>query len=360
MSSVDLGPAVVGKGHEPFIVAEIGSNHNGDMSLCREIIDAAVRVGADAVKFQSWTEDTLISEEEYQRNTEYDNKKKHFGTLREMVREYQFTPDQHREIQQYCTQKGITFCSSVFSEQEADLLEELGVPFYKIASMDINNLPLLEYVARKGRPMIVSTGMATMGEIEQAVNTVRGAGNDQIVLLHCVSVYPPDMDLVNLRNMGTLRRAFEVPVGFSDHTLGTAIPLAAIARGACFVEKHFTIDKDLPGWDHAISSNPEELETIVESGEEIDRALGSTIRTVSQPEREKRIQFRRSAIAQESLSEGQELSRDKIAFKRPGSGIVPDEFEYAEGRTLAESVEEGHVIRWHHIRDGDGSKNENG
>ncbi|WP_118828416.1 N-acetylneuraminate synthase family protein [Salinibacter ruber] len=352
MNTVDLGPSNVGGDNPPFIVAEIGSNHNGDMDLCRDIIDAAVGAGTDAVKFQSWTEETLISEEEYQRNTEYENKKKHFGTLREMVREYQFTPDQHRTIQEYCQEQDITFCSSVFSEQEADLLEELDVPFYKIASMDINNLPLLDYVARKGRPMIVSTGMATMAEIEQAVHTIQEAGNNEIVLLHCVSVYPPDMDLLNLRNMETLQTAFDVPVGFSDHTLGTSIPLAAIARGACVVEKHFTIDKDLPGWDHAISANPEELEMLVEEGNRIHRALGSTVRTVSQAELDKRVQFRRSAIAQKPLEEGETLTKGKVAFKRPGSGVSPDEFDYAEGQQVTDSVKEGHVIHWHHL-DGD-------
>jgi N-acetylneuraminate synthase len=349
MNTVNLGPAAVGDNSSPFIIAEIGSNHNGDMDLCRDIIDAAVEAGADAVKFQSWTEDTLISEEEYKRNTEYENKKKHFGTLREMVREYQFTPDQHRIIQEYCEEQDITFCSSVFSEQEADLLEELDVPFYKIASMDINNLPLLDYVARKERPMIVSTGMATMAEIEQAVHTIQEAGNDEIVLLHCVSVYPPEMDLMNLRNMETLQAAFNVPVGFSDHTLGTSIPLAAIARGACVVEKHFTIDKDLPGWDHAISANPEELESLVTEGGQIHRALGSTVRTVSQAELDKRVHFRRSAIAQESIEAGQILEEDKVAFKRPGSGISPAEFEYAEGHQLKDSIEEGEVIHWGHI-----------
>lgn len=352
MNTVDLGPTVVGDDSSPFIVAEIGSNHNGDMDLCRDIIDAAVEAGADSVKFQSWTEDTLISEEEYQRNTEYENKKKHFGTLREMVREYQFTPEQHRTIQEYCQEQDITFCSSVFSEQEADLLEELDVPFYKIASMDINNLPLLDYVARKERPMIVSTGMSTMAEIEQAVDTIQGAGNDDIVLLHCVSVYPPGMDLMNLRNMETLQTAFDGPVGFSDHTLGTSIPLAAIARGACVVEKHFTIDKDLPGWDHAISANPEELETLVEEGNRIHRALGSTVRTVSQAELDKRVQFRRSAIAQKPLEEGETLTKGKVAFKRPGGGVSPDEFDYAEGQQVTDSVKEGHVIHWNHL-DGD-------
>lgn len=358
MNAVDLGPANVGGDNPPFIVAEIGSNHNGDMDLCRDIIDAAVGAGADAVKFQSWTEKTLISEEEYQRNTEYENKKKHFGTLREMVREYQFTPEQHRTIQEYCQDQDITFCSSVFSEQEADLLEDLDVPFYKIASMDINNLPLLDYVARKERPMILSTGMATIAEIEQAVHIIQEAGNDDIVLLHCVSVYPPDMDLMNLRNMETLQTAFDVPVGFSDHTLGSSIPLAAIARGACMVEKHFTIDKDLPGWDHAISANPEELETLVEEGNRIRRALGSTVRTVSQAELDKRVQFRRSAIAQKPLEEGETLTKGKVAFKRPGSGVSPDEFDYAEGRKITDSVKEGHVIHWHNLNGRERKKSE--
>jgi N-acetylneuraminate synthase len=343
MKNVELGPARVGSGCPPFIIAEIGSNHNGDMNLCREIVDAAADAGADAVKFQSWTEKTLASKEAYENSPE----------LRQAIQEYQFTPDQHREIHRYCGQKGVLFCSSVFSESEADLLEDLDVPFYKIASMDINNLRLLEYVAQKGRPMIVSTGMATMGEIEQAVSAIREVGNDDIVLLHCVSVYPPDMDLVNLRNMETLRTAFDVPVGFSDHTLGTSIPLAAIARGACVVEKHFTIDKDLPGWDHAISASPVEMETIVREGKRVYRALGGTVRSVGNEELEKRSHFRRSAIAQKPLSEGETLSPDDVAFKRPGTGIAPDEFKYAEGQTLVAPVQEGHVIHWHHLAGGD-------
>ena len=350
MQTIDLGPATVGDGHPPFIIAEIGSNHNGDMDLCRKIIDAAVDADADAVKFQSWSETSLISEEEYERNTEYSDTKKHFGTLREMVKEYEFTPEQHREIQAYCKEQGVVFCSSVFSEGEADLLEDLDVPFYKIASMDINNLPLLRYVARKARPMIVSTGMATLGEIEQAVRVIQDEGNDQIVLLHCVSIYPPEMDLINLRNIDMLSTVFDCPVGFSDHTLGTDIPLAAIARGACVVEKHFTIDKDLPGWDHAISANPEEMKMLVESGRRIQRALGSATRSVSSAEIDKRTQFRRSAVAQRTLSPGDTIEEKDIAFKRPGTGIAPDEFQYAEGRSMAKKVERGCVIHWDALR----------
>lgn len=346
MNTVDLGPAEVGEGHPPFLIAEIGSNHNGDMDLCRRIIDAAVEAGADAVKFQSWTEDTLASREEYERSE---------GLL-ESVRQYQFTPEQHREIQAYCREQDIPFCSSVFSEEEADLLDALDVPFYKIASMDINNLPLLRYVAEKGRPMVVSTGMATLGEIERAVDAIHEVGNERLVLLHCVSVYPPDIDRVDLRNMDTLATAFEAPVGFSDHTLGTVIPLAAVARGACLVEKHFTVDKELPGWDHAISADPEEFAEMVEGADQIHRALGTTVRTVGPDEREQRKQFRRSAIAQADLPEGEPLSREDVAFKRPGNGIAPDDFEHAVGRTMAEPVEAGRVLHWRHLKDKKGSE----
>jgi N-acetylneuraminate synthase len=267
-----------------------------------------------------------------------------------MVREYAFTPEQHREIQAYCDENDVVFSSSCFSPEEADLLDEMGVPFFKIASMDVNNRELLDHVARKGKPMIVSTGMATMGEIEAAVHTVQDAGNDQLVLLHCVAVYPPDMEIMNLRNIDTLRRAFGVPVGFSDHTLGTAIPLAAIARGACVVEKHFTIDKDLPGWDHAISADEEDMTRLVESGRDVFTALGSSVREVSDAEMTKRRSFRRSVVAQRPLAEGDSIRREDVAFKRPGDGISVDEFEYVEGRVLTRDVEEGHVIRWHHVR----------
>jgi len=256
MNRVKLGEFWVGPGHPPYIIAEIGSNHNGDMDLCRRLIDAAADAGAHAVKFQSWSETSLIAEEEYARNTQYADKKKHFGTLHEMVRAYQFTVEQHREAKKHCDARNIAFCSTPFSNEEVDLLESLDVPFFKIASMDIVHLQLLRHVARRQRPVVISTGMATLAEVEQAVEVVRAEGNSQIVLLHCVSIYPPEYETIHLRNLQTLEQAFEVPVGFSDHTLGTAIPLAAIALGARVIEKHFTLDKDMEGWDHAISANP--------------------------------------------------------------------------------------------------------
>ncbi len=346
MKTVKLGNVAVGENEPPYIVAEVGSNHNGDMDLCRRLIDAAAEAGADAVKFQSWSESTLIANEEYERNPEYADKKKHFGSLREMVRAYQLTPEQHWEALEYCRTRGIAFASSAFSTPEVDLLDSLDVPFIKIASMDVTNPPLLRYAARTGRALVLSTGMATLGEVEAAVDVVRSEGNDQIVLLHCISIYPPEYDTIHLRNMATLREAFDAPVGFSDHSLGTAIPLAAIALGACVIEKHFTLDKDMEGWDHAISSDPAEMRVITREGRNIFTALGSSVRTVNQAELEKREKFRRSLVTREALKRGHVFEEADFDAKRPGTGVGPQEMAYVLGRRLAVDVEADHVVRW--------------
>jgi N-acetylneuraminate synthase len=349
MQTVKLGNVEVGSGHPPYIIAEVGSNHNGDMNLCRELIDAAAEAGANAVKFQSWTDKSLIAEEEYERNTDYSDKKKHFGSLREMVTAYQLTSDQHLQANARCLEQGIAFCSTPFSNEEVDLLDSLNVPFFKVASMDVVHLPLLRYIARKRQPVVISTGMSTMGEIEQAVDTIRAEGNDQIVLLHCVSIYPPEYETIHLRNMETLQRAFECPVGFSDHTLGTAIPLAAIALGACMIEKHFTLDQGMAGWDHAISADPGQMRTIVREGKNIVTALGSGRRTVSNDEMEKRKKFRRSLVARHALRKGHILSESDFDAKRPGTGVAPNEIQYVVGRTLAGDLGEDQVLRWSHL-----------
>jgi N,N'-diacetyllegionaminate synthase len=349
MDKVRLGTRAVGPDEPPYFIAEVGSNHNGDMDLCRRLIEAAADAGADAVKFQSWTESSLIAEEEYVRNTAYADKKRHFGPLREMVKAYQLSTQQHALAHAYCRAKRIMFCSTPFAPEEADLLESLDVPFFKIASMDVTHLSLLRHVARKQRPLVISTGMATLAEIETAVNTVRAEGNAQIILLHCVSIYPPDHKTIHLRNMRTLQQAFDLPVGFSDHTLGTAIPLAAIALGACVIEKHFTLDKEMSGWDHAISADPSELREIVEEGRNIFTALGSTVRTVCDAELEKRKKFRRSLVARRKLDHGHQVAEEDLDAKRPGTGISPDKMHYVLGRTLASDLAADQVLTWGHL-----------
>jgi len=350
MKPVTINGVAVGPGYPPYIVAEIGSNHNGDMNLCRRLIDSAAESGAHAVKFQSWTDKSLIAEEEYARNSSYSDKKKHFGSLREMVTTYQFSSEQHAEAAAHCKSHGIAFCSTPFAFEEADLLEKLDVPFFKIASMDIIHLSLLKYVARKQRPVVISTGMATLAEIERAVETVRAEGNERIILLHCVSIYPPAYETLHLRNMATLQQAFGLPVGFSDHTLGTAIPLAAIALGACMIEKHFTLDQNMEGWDHAISANPEQLKYIVEEGKHVVLALGTSERTVSPAELEKRKKFRRSLVTTRQLQRGHALTEADLDAKRPGTGIRPDEIGYVLGRRLAFDMVADQVLNWGHLQ----------
>ena len=334
----------------PYIIAEIGANHNGDMGLAKKLIDAAKSCGCDAVKFQSWTPESLIAKEEYDRNQKYnDSPKRHFGSLKEMVEKYYLRNDQHRELKKYCDGIGIAFISTPFAPQEADLLEELDVPFYKIASMDVNNLLFLEYVAEKGKPIVMSTGMATLAEIEKAVKTIETAGNRQIILLHCVAIYPPVYEDIHLNNIPMLRQAFGYPTGFSDHTLGVAIPLAAVALGACVIEKHFTIDKNLPGWDHSISADPQEMKVIVEESRLVAKALGSHQRIVSKAEQEKKLKFRRSIITKTPLNQGHVLTLNNLTFKRPETGIRPDEVKYVIGRTLKRNMFKDEVIQWNDL-----------
>ena len=344
--TLKLGDIEVGAGCPPYVIAEIGSNHNGDMVLCRQLIDAAAGAGAQAVKFQSWTDSSLIAEEEYEKNAEYSDKKRHFGSLREMVKAYQLTTEQHYEIQAHSRNRGIAFCSTPFSIEEAELLDKMDVPFFKIASMDIGHLELLKHVARKQRPVLVSTGMATLEEIERAVSTIRAEGNDQIALLHCISIYPPEYETIQLRNMETLQKAFDVIVGFSDHTMGVAISLAAIALGASIIEKHFTLDQNMAGWDHAISANPAELNAIVIEGRNVFSALGGYARTVSPAELEKRKKFRRSLVAIGALPAGHAIRPQDLGAKRPGTGIAPEERQYVIGRKLSRPLKHDQVLRW--------------
>jgi N,N'-diacetyllegionaminate synthase len=315
------------------------------MQLCRELIHAAAECGADAVKFQSWSKGSLFSRGEYARKAR--SASANGPTLEQQVECYQLTPEQHMEAAGSARANRICFFSSCFSSGEVDLLESLDVPAYKIASMDVNHIPLLEYVAAKGKPVLLSTGMATLGEIERALEALRGSV--AVALLHCLSIYPSPPDEVNLLNMSTLQTAFDRPIGYSDHTLGIAIPLAAVALGACIIEKHFTLDKRTQGWDHTISADPAELAALVRESRAIFDALGSRVRRVSPGEMEKRKVFRRRMVIKRAMRAGERLSESEIDFKRPGTGIAPDEMAYVLGRTLTRDVECDHELEWSDI-----------
>jgi sialic acid synthase SpsE len=326
---------------EPYIIAEIGANHNGDMDLAKEMILSAKRCGADCAKFQSWSADSIISNEEYDRNQSYndgDGGKKHFGSLKEMVTKYQLTNKQHKELKEFCDDHEIDFCSTPFSVEEADLLNSLDIPFFKIASMDINNESLLRHVARFKKPVIISTGMSTLDEIDWAVKTIENEGNFEIIILHCISIYPPKFEDINLNNISMLQRTFNYPIGFSDHSIGSAIPLASVALGTCLIEKHFTLDKDMPGWDHKISADSIELIEICKESKAIQKSMGVFQRVVSEDEEGKKLKFRRSIVASRDLKKGDTISKQDITSKRPGTGISPNKEEFVVGRVLNKNL----------------------
>lgn len=348
MEKLSIAGRLVGPGEPPYVIAEIGANHNGDMALCRQLVDAAKDCGVDAVKFQSWSKNSLISRAEYARNTRYATAAA--PSLEEAVERYQLSPEEHRQIAAYCRERDVVFFSSCFSRGEVDLLESLDVPAYKIASMDVNHLPLLQYVAATGKPVILSTGMATLGEVERALSTLREAGSGPLMLLHCLSVYPSPPELVHLHNIGTWERAFDVPVGYSDHSLGTAIPIASVALGACALEKHFTLRKDLDGWDHAISADPTEMRALVAGSRDVFVALGGGRRVVGAAEQQKRAAFRRRMVAARPLQMGEPMTAADVEFKRPGTGIQPDELSYVVGRRLVRDVQMDEELEWADLR----------
>lgn len=332
---------------QPYIIAEIGANHNGDMILAKKMIESAKECGADSVKFQSFNNKSLICREEYEANTVYNgSKKKHFGSLKEMVEKYYLRSEQHYELKDYCDKIGIDFCSTPFSPEEVDLLDDIGVHFFKVASMDINNTPLLKHIAKKQKPVMLSTGMASLAEIDNAIKIIESEGNREIIILHCIAIYPPKYKDINLLNIPMLSNTFGYTVGLSDHSIGISIPLAAIALGAKVIEKHFTVDKDMPGWDHGISADPFEMKSIVEESINIVTALGSKRRIVSDDEENKKLKFRRSIVLAKDIERGERLQEKDLLYKRPGTGIAPDEYKYVIGRKLNKDKKYDDLLKW--------------
>jgi N-acetylneuraminate synthase len=312
--------------NKPYIVAELNSSHRGKIEIARKMIDAAKQCGCDAVKFQSWTPDSLYCKNYYDANP----------ISRRMVKGFSLEPEKLKELACYCHDIGIDFSSTPYSEEEVDFLaEECDPAFIKIASMDINNLPFLKYIAKKQLPIVLSTGMATADEIETAVHSIEDAGNSQICILHCVSIYPVDSENVNLNNMVMLKDKFpDHKVGYSDHTLGSEVACAAVALGAVMVEKHFTLDSSVIGWDNQMATEPEDMEKLVKGCRNVSAALGHYERIVSEAELEQRKKMRRSLVAARELKRGQILSEADIAAKRPETGIAVSSYEKLIGKRL--------------------------
>lgn len=316
-----------------LIIAEAGVNHNGDLNMARALVDAAAKAGADLVKFQTFSADRLVTtsarKADYQiKATEADE------SQYEMIRRLELSPAMHADLIGHCQQRGIEFFSTAFDLDSLDYLNGLGMPRIKVPSGEITNLPYLRKVGAFGKHVILSTGMSTLGEIEAAVDVLERAGTsrDRITVLHCNTEYPVPMAEVNLRAMISIREAFGVKVGFSDHTEGIEVAVAAVALGACVIEKHFTLDRNLPGPDHRASIEPQELAHLIRSIRNIELAMGDGIKRPSASEERNRPVARKSIVAARSIACGEVFSDENLAAKRPGIGISPMRWDEVCGR----------------------------
>jgi N,N'-diacetyllegionaminate synthase len=307
-----------------LIIAEAGVNHNGSMDFARKMIDVAVDAGADFVKFQTFTAETLVTtaaeKATYQKNLN-DTGESQF----DMIKKLELDRDAHMVLIRYCKEKGIRFLSTAFDHTSIDLLHELNVPLYKIPSGEITNLPYLRHIGCIGKPVIISTGMATLKEVKDALNVLEESGisKSKITVLHCNTEYPTPMEDVNLNAMLTIRDELGVLVGYSDHTLGIEIPIAAVAMGATVIEKHFTLDRTLPGPDHHASLEPNELKDMVLAIRNIERAMGDGAKKPSPSEVKNISVVRKSIVAGKQIKAGELFSEKNLLIKRPGTGISP-------------------------------------
>ena len=331
-----------------FVIAEAGVNHNGDVELAHRLIDAAGDAEADAVKFQTFDPERLVSPSASKAEYQIANTGT-AGTQLEMLRSLVLPREAHAELQSHAEERSVCFLSTPFDEGSADFLHELGVPLFKVGSGDLTNHSLLAHLARKGLPLIISTGMASLGEVEEAVAVVEGAGDPPIALLHCVSNYPASPENSNLRAVDTLRETFSVPVGWSDHTEGIWVSLAAAARGADVVEKHFTLERTLPGPDHVASLEPDELRDLVHSIRRIETTLGDGLKAPIESEMAVAAVARRSLHARVDLSVGHRIGRSDLIALRPGTGIEPARLDEVCGRVLRAELSAGEMITSEHL-----------
>jgi N,N'-diacetyllegionaminate synthase len=343
MSSLRIGSREVGAGAPVFLVAEIGINHNGDMGLARAMIDAAVEAGADAVKFQNYRTEDFVGDRALT-YTYVSQGKTITEPQLDLFKRCELTRAALRELKVYCDERGIVFHSTPTSPDGIRDLVEIGAPVLKNGSDYLTHLPMVRAMGATGLPTVLSTGMATLAEIDEAVRAFRQTGNERLILLQCTSSYPTPPEDVHLRKIPALAAAFGCAVGLSDHTVGIVAALGAVVLGACWIEKHFTVDKHLAGPDHRFSADPAELRSLVESVRTLEKCLGNPPIGPTAREAQGRRGFRLSCTAARALSAGTVLGSDDLAFRRPGTGLPPSQAHLLIGRALRHDVEPGHVI----------------
>lgn len=336
-----------------FIIAEAGVNHNGDPALARRLVEVAAASGADAVKFQSFSADKLsvrgAEKAEYQKRGTAD------GDQYDMLKALELSEELHRSLVGRCRELGIEFMSTAFDEDSLNLLVDLGIRRIKVPSGELTNHPFLRFMTRKDLPLIVSTGMASLAEVEDAIRVIaeertirgfEGTMEEMVTILHCTSNYPAAVADVNLNAMLTMGRTTGLPVGYSDHTLGTTISVSAVAMGARVIEKHFTLDKTMPGPDHSASLEPEELAALVKGIRDVEAAFGDGVKMPSASELPVRALVRRSVTVARTVPAGAQLGPDDITLMRPGTGIAPGDFEAVIGRRAIRDLNAGQTLVW--------------
>ncbi|KDR94764.1 N-acetylneuraminate synthase [Peptoclostridium litorale DSM 5388] len=327
-----------------FIIAEAGVNHNGNLEIAKKLVDVACVAGVDAVKFQTFKAENLVlknaQKADYQKKAT-DCKESQF----EMIKKLELNCKVHEELIDYCKSKGIEFLSSPFDLESIDLLEKLGIEIFKIPSGEITNLPYLRKIGKIQKKVILSAGMSTLGEVEKALNILRGNGTDDIAVLHCNTEYPTPMEDVNLRAMNTIKDAFKVKVGYSDHTLGIEVPIAAVAMGAEIIEKHFTLDKVMEGPDHKASLNPKELNDMVKAIRNIEKALGDGIKKPSKSELNNISIARKSIVTSCKIKKGEMFTEGNLTVKRPGYGVSPMKWDDVIGKIATSDYDEDEMVK---------------
>ena len=328
-----------------FIIAEAGVNHNGSIGLAKKLIDVAVEAGVNAIKFQTFKSENLVSKSatkaEYQKETT-DREESQF----DMLKKLELDIDTHKELIEYCNSKNIMFLSTPFDLDSIDMLSNLGLEIFKIPSGEITNLPYLEKIGSLNKKVILSTGMANLGEIEDALDILiySGTAKENITILHANTMYPTPMEDVNLKAMLTIGRAFDIDYGYSDHTLGIEVPIASVALGATCIEKHFTLDKNMEGPDHKASLEPDELKAMVKAIRNIEIALGSSVKKPTKSEKPNMEVARKSIVAKKAIKKGKILTKENLAVKRPGSGISPMRWDEIIGTVTTKDYVEDELI----------------
>lgn len=322
-----------------LIIAEAGVNHNGDITLAKQLVDVAKEAKADAIKFQSFVTERLVTKNA--QKAEYQKKHtKQTGCQYEMLKKLELSKEEQKELLSYCKEKHILFLSSPFDEESIELLQELEIPFFKIPSGEITNYPYLQKIASCHKPVIVSTGMATMEEVEQCISVLEENGAGEITLLHCNTEYPTPMYDVNLKAMLTLQERFHKKIGYSDHTVGAETAVAAVALGAVVLEKHITLDKTLEGPDHLASLDPMELKQLVEWIRNVEVALGTGVKAPTRSEEKNRMIVRKSIVAKKTIKKGESFSEENITTKRPEGGLSPMKWKEILGQKANRDFQE--------------------